>query len=61
MSRDETTAQRLTRWVAVHLSTMQSWGADYNYQYLTMTRLEVQFKDGETIVISFATKGAKGK
>jgi len=53
---NETTAQRLARYLAHQLTVMQSWGADYNLHFTTGTRLEVQFRDGEKIVITFATK-----
>lgn len=58
---NETTAQRLARLVAVHLQTLQNWGATFNQQYLTGTRISVSFPDGEIVTISFSTKGAKGK
>jgi hypothetical protein len=57
----ETTAQRLCRYLAVQLSTMQNWGANYDFQLLTSTRLEIQFKDGEKVVVTFSTPGGKGK
>lgn len=58
---EETTAQRLCRMFALQLSTMQNWGANYTYQYVTGTRLEIQFEDGEKILVAFSTTGAKGK
>jgi hypothetical protein len=57
----ETTAQKLCRFFATQLSIMQNWGADYDYNFLTNTRLEIQFKDGEKIVVSFSTNRGKGK
>jgi hypothetical protein len=56
----ETKAQRLCRTLAEYLQTMQNYGALFSMKFVTGTRIEIEFEDGETILVSFS-KVTKGK
>lgn len=52
---NETTAQQLCRDYVQDLTKLQRFGATFNFQMLSMVCIEVQFADGEKILVSFST------